>query len=189
MRKERLFIPYIVVEGALTKPRLRGGMASGPAAQFQDQFLEQAVIHTGAEICGTAQECRVLPGILFLQIILQYLRGDDPALCGFDLPKARIQIDIAEIIAQQKCKKAVHGRDLGIVQEDLLALQMRVGGVQGKTCGQGFSDPLPHLGGSGPGKCHNQQAVDVKGMLPLADQPDDPLDQNSLPAAADTSIL
>ena len=182
--KKRFFIRNIVIRGTVFEPCLRRRVAAGLFTQLQDQRFQLTVVRPRTEIGNTSKKGRIFFRILFLQKVLQDLSGDHAALRGFDLSESRIQIYITEIIAQQKCKKAVHGRDLRIMQQDLLPLQMGIGWIQGKSLGQGLADPLPHLRSSCSGKGHNEQAVYIQRMLSFTHQPYDPLHKNSGLAAA-----
>ena len=153
-------------------------------AEVQDQVFQLMVIGPGAEPFRAGQKGRVLLRVLFLQKVLQHIGRKEPALGLVDLPEAGIQVDLTEIIAQKEGEKAVHGRDLGIVQEDLLPLQMGVGRIPLQSLRDRLPDPLPHLLRGGLGEGHDQEPVDIQGPVALADQADDPLDQNSRLAAA-----
>ena len=177
-------IRRLVVGGMVPQPRLRGGMALRPAAQVCDQLLQRRIILPGAEICGTAQKSRVPLRVFFLQEIPEHIRLDEAALGGVDLPKSRVQVDVTEIVAQQKGEKTVHCGDLRIVEQDLLPLQVGIARILPQTRRDRLTDPLPHLCRGRPGKGHNQQPVDVRGVVPLADQAHDALDQDGGLAAS-----
>ena len=168
----------------LPQPRLRGGMALRPAAQVCDQLLQRSIILSGAEVSGTAQKSGVGLRIFFLQEIPEHIRRNESALCGIDLPESRVQVNVTEIVAQQKGKKAVHRGDLRIVEQDLLPLQMGIARILPQARGDRLTDPLPHLCGGGPGKSYDQQPVNVRGVVPLTDQAHDALDQDGCLAAA-----
>ena len=159
-------------------------MAACLITQFQDQLLKRQVIRSRTEIGGAVKEGRVFFRIFFFQKVPQHLSRYDLALCGIDLPESGIQIDITEIIAQEEGKKAVHGRDLSVVKQDFLPLQVRIGRIPGKARRERPADAFPHLRSSRSGKCHNEQTIYVKGMLPLTHKPYNTLDKNCRLAAA-----
>ena len=121
-------------------------------------------------------------GIFFLVFVLEKFFKDlgfnDTSLRVFHLPESRFQIDLTEIIAQQKRAETVNGSDLRVVKQDFLPLEMGVSGVIPKPCGESFSYTLPHLRGGRLCECDDQKPVYIRGILPFRDQPDDPLDKD-----------
>ena len=153
-------------------------MAAGMLTHFQNECLKQPVIISGAEILHTPKKSGIFFGIFFLQEILQHISRNDLALGLVDLAESGVKIDIAEIIAQKKSTEAVDRGDLCIVEQYLLSLQMSITGIPAEPLRNCLPETLPHLGGSSSGKGHYQQPVDIKRMFALADQTDDPFDQD-----------
>ena len=91
---------------------------------------------------------------------------------------SRIQIDLAEIIAQKPCAEAVDRGDLRLVQQRLLFLQVHIQRVRQKTRRDRLPDALPHLGGCCPRERHDKKAVDIQRMLRIANHLNDALHKN-----------
>ena len=159
-------------------------MTSRVPEKLQDQLFQLLIIGSGTEIVHTGEKGRVSGCILFLQKILEDISLDQAALILVDLPESRVKGNIAEIIAQDKGKKAVHRRDLRLVQEDLLPAEMGVARIPAETGGKSLTDTLPHLRCRRPGEGHDQKSVYVQRVVSFTDQTHDPFHQNCGLAAA-----
>ena len=164
-------------------------MAACLGPQFRDPVCQFLVARTGscAKVFHAPQKCRIFFPVFVLQKVFQDFCRDQTVLRRLDLPESRVQIDLAEIIAQQKSAEAVDRSDLGIVKENFLPLKMSVARVFPESFGEGGADALPHLGCRCPGKCNHEQTVDIRRILTFRDQADDPLHKYCGLAAAGRS--
>ena len=97
--------------------------------QRQNHSLELAVSHLIAEIVDTAPEGILHLLILLLQELLQHILLNQLRLSLIHLPKARIQVNLREMIPDQPRTEAVDRCDLRTRQQCLLPLQVHIAGV------------------------------------------------------------
>ena len=81
-----------------------------------------------------------------------------------------------KMIADNEQTETVDRRDLGVVQQRGLLLQMLVFRLPNEFFSDRTADPLPHFRRRRIGKGHDKKPVNIHRMRPVADHLYDPLD-------------
>ena len=160
------------------KPLFRERHTHGKIIEFQRLLFHRVIPAAHAEIFHTVQESRIFFRVSVLYHVRQHICPQKFKFPFLRNPKTGIQADGVKLVSQNEKAETVYGRDLGIIQQCGLPLQMLVAGIQGQPVVQGTADPLPHLGSRRIGKSHHQQSVDIHRVLPIADHLHDPFHQN-----------
>ena len=173
----------MVIPSPVPEPFIRIGVAYSLFVQCLQDLFQLLVAGAPAEIVGADFQRGIARGVALFQKILHCVLTHKVGLGLVHLPKARIHVDLAEIVPQKKGKETVHGRDLRIMKKRLLPLQVDVVGILFDLFCDRRADPLAHLGRRRFRERDHQETVDVHRVLSLADHSDDPLDKHCRLAA------
>ncbi len=107
---------YAVILLSFLQPLLRKRRTHGKVIEFQHHLLHRRIPAAGTEIFHTMQKSFFLSSISGLQRLFQCLLSYQLSLALLGNPKAGIQADRMELVAQHKQTEAVNGCDPGIMQ-------------------------------------------------------------------------
>ena len=161
------------------QPFQRPGITHGKFIHAKDQFRQHFITFSGGKTLHKA----VKTSRPFLIIALKHLfchilfqQFDLALICRAE---SGIQIDGMKIVSDHIRAESVDRRDLRVVDQRLLSLQVFIFRILFQIIFHRFRQSLPHLSGCCPGKCHDQQLVDIDGMIFSGHFPQDSFYQNS----------
>ena len=151
----------------LRQPPLRVGVALDLSVEIQHQVLQAAVVPAEAEGVRQLGPAGGQPGVE----LLQHPRQDPPPQEGglplVQHPEVRRQppvpaeVQQMDVLPDQGGTEGVDGLDVRLVDQRQLALEVPVPGAVGHPGGQLPGDPLPELGGGGPGVGDDEEVVHI----------------------------
>ena len=156
-------------------PGITHGKFIHPKNQFRQHFIAFSggkALHKTVKTFGSLLVIalkHLFCHILFQQFDLALIR------CA----KSGIQIDSVKVIPDHIRTESVDCRDLCVVDQRLLSLQMFIFRILFQIIFHRFRQSLPHLSGCCPGKCHDQQLVDIDGTIFSGQFSQDSFYQNS----------
>ena len=158
-----------VIAPALRHPKPRPGLALRRICHLQDRLLKGFVRLSRGKGLGKPPEAfpegRIVRAIARVQNLLQNIRRKELQLALLADPKSRLQIRPVAVISDKPAAEAVDRRDLRVVDQRALPLQMRVFGV----FFEGFADCPPdaffHLRRGRAGEGDYKEPVDIAGFL------------------------
>ena len=120
-------------------------MADRFLIQIFKNVLKLSVSCPTAEIVCADSKSGISRSVSFLEKVVHRILSHQIAFRLIHLAKSGVHVDVAEIVPQKESEETVHCGDLGVMKKRFLPLQMGVPGFFFNPCGDGGSDPLPHL--------------------------------------------
>ena len=167
-----------VIAPSLLQPLLRERVTHGKVVEPAHDVLHRVIPAARAEVLHGKQKFRILRGVLLLQHLREHIRLQQLHLSLVPDPEARIQSDRVKLVAQDRQTEAVDRRDLRVVEQRCLPLQMLVFGVGRQSVIDRIADTLAHLSRRRACEGHDQKPVNVDRMLLITDHFYDPFYQN-----------
>ena len=177
-----------VLPSAFFKPYKRPGLALRRVKYLQDVLLQEFFgfpgrdgLHQRVKSCSLLL-IRLRVGVF--QQLLHHVGFHERELSLLRDPKARLQFRKITVGVHEVGAEAVDRRDLRVMDELGLPVQMLVVRVFLQRVGNRPRDPLLHLAGRRLRECHDQQLIDVHRMFRVQKKGQDAGDKNRRLAAA-----
>ena len=144
----------------------------------QNDLAQLFVVAPGGQQVAQREKARIPLLIGRVEHLLEHLGAQQLAFLLVHQPEIGRNAERRRLFARKRQAQRVHGRDLRAVHEEQLSAQARVLRVFGGCLCQRRADALAHLSGSGVGKGHEQQPVDVNRVQRVGQAGEHPLNQH-----------
>ena len=176
----QLFLcPDLVCLRTAVQPFQRPWITHGKLIHPENQFRQHLIAFSGGKTLHKTVKTFGSLLITALKHLFCHILFQQFDLARICRAESGIQIDSVKIVPDHIRAESVNRRDLCVVDQRLLSLQMFIFWILFQIILHSFRQSLPHLSGCCPGKCHDQQLIDIDGMIFSGQFSQDSFYQNS----------
>ena len=154
-------------------------MAHGKIENLPDQFCSLLIISAGTEGADKTNKIAVIfRAVFFLEHPVHHILAEQLQFSFFCDAVTGIQTDPLKIILNDVIAESVNRRDLRMMNQYALPLQVLIFRIRGKFLFQRILQSAAHLSGCRSGERHHEQPVDIHRMVRIRHHTDNPFDEH-----------